>query len=123
MQGSKPPNKRETAFLDALGELGCICCWIRLRKRVETERDHRNVGGHAGNKRMGHLFALALCIWHHRGVPHEGWSHDRSRQEMGPNQFDQKRAFLAEFGTFDELQVIQQEMLEQAGLWREEWNP
>ncbi len=69
-------NKQKfAARVEALHELGCICCWLndrRLGLRVTgqfPEIHHLNFGGKHGGERMGDRFTIPLCPWHHRAVP------------------------------------------------------
>lgn len=123
-RSTSAPTAREQRFMDALAELGCICCKLQgIDYKVETERDHMNEGGLAGGKRMGHMHILAQCQWHHRSMPFDGMNERECYARFGPSQFLHKREHLLTYGSFAEQFVIQQQMLEHAGLWRDEWNP
>lgn len=64
----------------------------------------------SGQRRRGHRFGCALCLWHHRGdqapVP-DGWTHRLLRDRYGPSLNDGSALFHATYGTDDELLEIQ----------------
>lgn len=106
------PTPEEAAWLHDLGEIGCIACKIwGIPEKVECERDHMNRGGLAGMPRLGHLFTLGLCVWHHRGEPFPRMSIAECLKRYGPSQHHHKVAFLREFGSFKELLEIQQALV------------
>ena len=118
MGRSKPATLAQAVRFDALFSLGCIACWIKRRKWVAPEMDHRNTGDLAGMKRTagGHDDTIPLCCWHHRAIPFEGWTEPATREWAGPSKHGQKRAFLAEFGSIQHLADLTAAALER-GRW------
>lgn len=120
------PDSVVAPFYDALGELGCIACRLRgIPHKVETQRDHINVGGLHGQKTLGDLHVLALCQWHHMGRPFDRglrrMTVEESRAMFGPSRDTEKVAFDEEFGDPAHLLMVQEMMLKTMGVWREEW--
>ena len=48
--------------MDAICRLGCICCYLAGKPGTPAEPHHMLSGG----RRMGHLFTIPLCYFHHR---------------------------------------------------------
>lgn len=57
----------------------------------------------SGNRRRGHLFGYALCVWHHRRHPIEGKTLAQTREIYGPSLMDGSRVFRETYGSDDEL--------------------
>ncbi|MNM21171.1 hypothetical protein D3C81_315290 [compost metagenome] len=57
----------------------------------------------SGNRRRGHLFGYALCVWHHRRHPQEGKTLAQTREIYGPSLMDGSRVFHETYGSDDEL--------------------
>ncbi len=57
----------------------------------------------SGNRRRGHAFGFALCIWHHRYQPMHGLSFRETADRYGPSLMDGSRRFHEIYGTDDEL--------------------
>lgn len=57
----------------------------------------------SGNRRRGHAFGFALCIWHHRHQPMHGLSFRETADRYGPSLMDGSRRFHEIYGTDDEL--------------------
>jgi hypothetical protein len=53
----------------ALFSLGCLPCRLigAIVQCGKTEIHHQNLGGHAGQKRLGDDFTIPLGEYHHRG--------------------------------------------------------
>lgn len=117
MIGSKtgPATLEHERRFANLWDIGCIACKKRLGKWVPPEQDHRNRGDLAGMPRTkgGHNDTLALCCWHHRGIPHSGWTQKNSLPAFGPSKQLHKKQFLAEFGSIQELHDYQNQLLEE----------
>ena len=83
---SKTPTKAEQAYQDRARSLGCVVCRFRdVQQAVATEIHHRNGGDQHGQKRVGQHAVVALCSYHHRGVPLWGWGDAEMRDEFGPS--------------------------------------
>lgn len=57
----------------------------------------------SGNKRRGHAFGYALCVWHHRRHPMQGKTFGEMREIYGPSLMDGSRTFHETYGSDDEL--------------------
>ncbi|MEN4938729.1 Ref family recombination enhancement nuclease [Stenotrophomonas sp. TWI1151] len=66
----------------------------------------------SGNKRRGHAFGYALCVWHHRRHPMQGKTFSEMREIYGPSLMDGSRTFHETYGTDDEL-IEQQTVVNQ----------
>lgn len=68
-----PWTKAEKARADRMAEeIGCIFCWLELGREGPCENRHHII---RGNKRMGHIYTLPVCI-HHHAACHDGtYSH------------------------------------------------
>lgn len=105
------PTKAEQARFDAMKEQGvCIACMLRgaqpdYQQHIEI---HHLL---SGNRRIGHLATVSLCVYHHRGIPPFGWGDAEAREHLGPSLAKGSRPFRAEFGTDLELLSIQNDLL------------
>lgn len=62
--GKRSPTVEERAWMNAIVELGCICCLLDGHAPRPTAVHHILRGG----QRMGHLYTLPLCDpGHHQG--------------------------------------------------------
>lgn len=97
---------------ELLREVGCICC--RQFGYYQTpEIHHLNLGGHAGQKRLGHQFSIPACAYHHRGQWSDRFPSQRFAQTMlGPSLALEPRRFREVFGSDDELLVKTNDRLE-----------
>jgi hypothetical protein len=108
----KTPTKAQQSYQDAARALGCVVC--RFRGHVQggtTEIHHRNSGDHHGQKQVGQDAVVALCSYHHRGLPIHGWSMARMREFFGPSFALHARDF----------RVWTQDVLPGYGLGTEAW--
>ncbi|MDE2098369.1 MAG: hypothetical protein KGL39_14035 [Patescibacteria group bacterium] len=95
MVGHQPkPTPADLKRYRALQDLGCVACYLSGVRHVPCEIHHIV----EGNKRLGNQASLSLCPYHHRGVIESVW--DRFK---GPSLANDKRKFVAEFGTEREL--------------------
>ena len=85
-------TSEESAYHDALRELGCIACRIDGRGGAPAEIHHQRTGAGAGQK-SPHLKAIPLCAAHHRGTRHP----IVPSIHLAPNKF------ISEYGTEAEL--------------------
>lgn len=67
-QGKVAPNSAEQAWMDAIAGFGCIVCLQQSGVATQAEVHHLK----QGDRRMGHLFSIPLCYWHHRGGDKDG---------------------------------------------------
>ena len=96
----KKATASESQYQDAARALGCVVCRYRFiasggtheefehcysAHAGDTEIHHRNVGDLHGQKQLGQDAAVALCAYHHRGVPFFGWGDDEMREAYGPS--------------------------------------
>lgn len=82
----KTATKAEQAYQDAARELGCVVCRFRGQPQAgSTEIHHRNLDDKHGQRQLGQSHVVALCSWHHRGVPWWGHSDEEMREEYGPS--------------------------------------
>lgn len=82
----KPATRDQQAYQDAARELGCVVCRFRGQPQAgATEIHHRNLDDKHGQRQLGQDYVVALCSWHHRGVPWWGHSDDEMRDEYGPS--------------------------------------
>lgn len=90
------PTKAEQAQQDAQRAHGCAACLLRrnLKQPGPTEIHHRTTGDLHGQKQLGHGATVALCSWHHRGLPLYGQTQAVMRETYGPSLAFHKRDFL-----------------------------
>lgn len=92
----KTATKAEQSLQDAMREFGCAVCRFRRVPQVgATEIHHRNLDDKHGQKQLGQHAVVALCQYHHRGLPLWGWSDDEMREEYGPSFALHARDFRA----------------------------
>lgn len=80
---------------------GCICCLIRLGTHEPTTVHHITDCG----RRLGHLFTIPLCPWHHQGYCRPGKTSKVMAQIFGPSLAKSKTDFERVFGT--ELDLLE----------------
>lgn len=104
-------TKAEQARFDAMKELGlCVACYRRgIHGRGHIEIHHLL----SGNKRIGHMATVSLCVWHHRGMAQAG-THAEMAETFGPSLANGSKPFRAEFGNDKELLLIQNILLDDA---------
>lgn len=98
------PTLAEAAWLRMVKEAGCVCCAARGYDREPggplAEAHHLLSGG----IRRGHLHAVGLCAWHHRGrLIVTGWTHATHRRLLGPSLAEGSVPFHEAFGVDDAL--------------------
>ena len=91
-RGIKSETKAEQAYQAEAREFGCVVCAYRLANGLQTrgqcgatEIHHRNTGDLHGQKQLGQHAVVALCEYHHQGLPNWGWGDDEMREEYGPS--------------------------------------
>lgn len=82
----KAATRAEQSYQDACREMGCvICAHMRWRQPNETHIHHRNIGDLHGQKQLGQDAVVALCAWHHEGIPLPMMQGDEMRELWGPS--------------------------------------
>lgn len=110
---TKAMTKEERIWVSAVKECGCLLCVIRGYPREDdgplAEAHHLLSGG----IRMGHLFTIGLCPWHHRGqLIVMGWNHGTHRQRLGPALSEGSVPFNTYWGTDEDLYARQKVAVE-----------
>lgn len=99
------PTKQEAARIVAAKEGPCMACsvWsVEFGTRCDYEGcDYNHCK--SGNIRRGHLFGYALCAWHHRAVPNDGFTPIEMRHVFGPSLMDGSKRFHETYGSDDNL--------------------
>ena len=106
------PTKEEEARIIASKEGECVACIVRSRQGklppyyiVDTGCDYNHTK--SGNKRRGHMFGYALCLWHHRRQVSGDWTHEMYSRIYGPSLMDGSRLFHEAYGSDDYLIDLQ----------------
>lgn len=95
---------------DALWSIGCMAC-LKLGYQRRPQVHHQNLGQHAGQKRLGDRYTVALCEWHHEGIT-QGSCADEMTILFGPSMKHQPVEFRKRFGSDEELLKYQDERIE-----------
>jgi len=90
MKGRKP-NKAEKAWLDLIGQCGCMVCYIK-RLGDSPSEVHHPTGKTTAD---AHLLAIPLCSRHHRHKSNDG--------EWVSRHGDGRAAFEKAYGTEADL--------------------
>lgn len=80
---------------------GCLPCLLKNLANVHCTVQHVVEGG----KRLGHDFTYGSCLWHHMGPEYA------ENRMPGPSLANNKREFVAAFGTERQLVQTQDFML------------
>lgn len=78
-----------------------------------TEIHHQNLGGRAGNKRLGDEYTIPLGAWAHRGVTLPGYTVAQMEDEFGPSLARSSKRFRERYGTDEMLLAVLNVRLEQ----------
>ena len=90
----KAATRPQQAYQDAARSLGCVVCGFRFgrdeyghpkKQAGGTEIHHRTLDDKHGQKQLGQHAVVAMCSYHHRGVPNWGWSDEEMREAYGPS--------------------------------------
>ncbi len=111
MIGSKPMNSAERAHVERVKCTPCLACVIEGMPAAPCSEAHHLL---SGGRRIGHMATIALCPWHHRGVPVGALTVGATRDTFGPSLMDGSKPFRARYGTDAELLDMQRQMLERA---------
>ena len=99
MHSTTTPTKAERARFEELHEIGCICCRKRGLRTWPIEIHHLLYG----YRRLGHMYTLPLCGWHHQGRPAQNWTIKSAIAVFGPSLAHGSKPFHAAFGSDGEL--------------------
>lgn len=105
---SKAATVAEKDRMGKIAEAGCICCLLESGKTGQAEVHHLTSGG----RRRGHMFTVALCVYHHRGHLN-GMSKQMMSGLVGPSYSWGRRQFQEHFGRDDFLLKIQNYILDE----------
>jgi hypothetical protein len=94
--------------------LPCIACTIEgvSEQCGPTTEHHLNLGGKAGQKRIGDHASIPLGPWHHQGYPPPGMTAVDAAIKYGPSLARQSRQFRAAYGVDEILLARTNELLE-----------
>lgn len=99
-----------TARSALIRSLPCIACqskgYIQMQR---SEAHHLNAGGHAGQKRRGDAYQVALCAWHHRAAVPPHFTAGEMEALLGPSLARNSREFRRVFGSDDYLLALTNE--------------
>jgi len=95
----KPPTVEEQNWMRKISIMGCIACKVHVGAFVPAEVHHMTSGG----RRMGHLFTLPLCPYHHRGVIDGGMDEAYVKKIYGPSVSHGRKEFEGFFGAEEDL--------------------
>lgn len=95
-------------------QLPCLACELEeVPQPFPTEAHHQNLGGKAGQKRLGDKYQVPLCSWHHRGIRIAGMSNDAMTHKYGPSLALDSRQFRFVYGDDDSLLALTNHKLAQ----------
>lgn len=82
----KPANKAQAEYQDRARALGCVVC-LRMgwAQPNETHIHHRNIGDLHGQKQIGQHAVVAMCAYHHEGIPKPPFQVEQMRDMWGPS--------------------------------------
>lgn len=105
------PTKREAEYITRCKEGPCVACYVEcgIDENPADGCDFHHMK--SGNMRRGHMYGVGLCIYHHRGHPHDGWTHAEMREYFGPSLMDGSRLFHLTYGSDDDLIALQRELI------------
>ena len=92
-------NAEESAWMGKVAAFGCIACKMRLGVHEPTTVHHITDSG----RRLGHLFTIPLCPWHHQGYVRPGMTSSKMVARFGPSLAKSRKDFESTFGTELEL--------------------
>ena len=101
------PTKRESEYIERCKTGPCVACHIIGEFTRPCDFHHTK----SGNRRRGHMYGVGLCLHHHRGHPHDGWTHAQMREYFGPSLMDGSRLFHLTYGSDDDLIALQRELI------------
>ncbi|HZF98272.1 MAG TPA: hypothetical protein VEY92_08530 [Pseudoxanthomonas sp.] len=82
----KAATKPQRDYHDRARALGCVVCrHMGWEQPNGTALHHRNVGDLHGQKQLGQDAVVAMCDYHHQGIPREGMQEAEMRERWGPS--------------------------------------
>lgn len=106
---AKPPTKAERERMEMIVAHGCCACRSERVGSLHPVEVHHLIDG---GKRRGHRFTVALCCWHHRGVPPvAGMGVKAASEQFGPSLHHDGRAFKKRYGGDNALLAFQEFLL------------
>ncbi len=105
--GGKRWTAADLARVVDVKEGRCVACWKDGRVTLGCDAHHLLRGG----MRIGHADTVALCAWHHRSIPFDGYSQRDMAAMYGPSLAHGAKPFRERYGTDDELLALQERML------------
>jgi hypothetical protein len=106
----------DSAYVEACKTWECVACSIREKSEdcppffvpfMGCDFHHFK----SGNVRIGHLWGVGLCAWHHRGIGIEGWTPAAMRRHFGPSLMDGSQTFHKAYGYDPDLLEAQDAIL------------
>lgn len=102
------PKARRFAWIY---DIGCVAC-LKIEIGFEPcQIHHLNLGGKAGQKRLGDRYTIGLCPWHHQGQVPSHMPKLGFKALRGPSLALSSREFRVKFGSDDELLAYQDELI------------
>jgi hypothetical protein len=103
------PTKEEAEWIVAVKTHNCVACEVQSLDNPWGGCDAHHLL--SGGRRLGHLFTIGLCPWHHRGVtighnPVPVW-----RMQFGPSLMDGSKTFHEAYGSDEDLMGLQKRIL------------
>ena len=93
--------------MEMVSQLWCLSCamtgWDGVLATVHHVVESR--------KRLGDIFVVPLCEWHHLGNPPEGLTIDDAAARWGPSLHHQHRLFQQEYAPERELVMLTDHLL------------
>lgn len=94
--------------IDAIKEIGCICCLMENLGWRYCEWHHLTVSGFT----QGNDATIGLCLWHHRGQCEEGRNSRDMKSRYGPSLAKGSKPFYANYGSATFLLGYQDKLIE-----------
>lgn len=94
--------------IDAIKEIGCICCLMEGLGKRYCEWHHLTKSGFT----QGNKATIGICSWHHRGVCDEGRTSTEMKSIYGPSLAKGSKPFYATYGTYEFLLGYQDHLIE-----------
>jgi hypothetical protein len=111
------PWPRMSAHSMLVKQLPCLACEQEgVAQPYPTEAHHQNLGGKAGQKRLGDAAQIPLCAWHHRGTPPAGMTRDDATYHYGPSLALSSKMYRFTYGSDEQQLLATQARLEREGL-------
>jgi len=101
---AKRPTKAERKRMQDIVESGCCACRSDDGLSLWPVEVHHLLDG---GTRRGHRFTVALCYFHHRGIPPQGMKAKEATAKFGPSLALDGRAFRLRYGKDDALLAFQ----------------